>query len=326
MEVQRELWAVISDLSPDVSGFIGKAAELSEQQKLVCRVWVIAKTLSEVSRSIIFAAGAQKICHLQTDFMDCNSEREVRDFLSEKAAEERPEAILFLSSVFLSSVAPGVAARLRTGITADCSELVWDEERKLLQCRPTFGGRRLATIRTLTMPVIATVRRGVFANARNGRQKSADCMSCSLPGNDIFCERLSVMEESAPLDIRNSDMIFAGGAGLGSRENFKKLYRLAEAAGGAVAASRGAVACGYAGFDRQIGQTGISVRPRLYVAFGISGAVQHVCGMMDSGYVIAVNPDPEAPIHQVSDYSVYEDANTVIPMLLDQLTNRRYSV
>lgn len=200
-----------------------------------------------------------------------------------------PTAILFEKTTLLSDIAPAFAALTGSGITADCTALEWDERYGLLQIRPTFGGRRIAVNRSLSPPYVATVRRGVFGGG-------------------------AITDEGGD-DLETAPLVLSGGMGLGCKEHFDGLFRLAGKTGAEVGASRAAVAAGYVSYDRQIGQTGVSVRPLLYVAFGISGAVQHLSGILNAERVIAVNRDPAAPIHRFSDYSLIADAPEVLSAL-----------
>ena len=202
-----------------------------------------------------------------------------------------PEVILFENSAFLADVAPAFAVSIDRGLTADCTDLRWDAQYGLLQIRPSFGGRRIAVNRSLSTPYLASVRRGVFGSAPDGGS-------------------------SGPLTLDVAPMIFSGGLGLGNRAAFARLALLAERCGAMLGASRGAVAAGYADYRFQIGQTGVSVQPKLYVAFGISGAVQHLSGILRAGQIVAVNTDPRAPILEYADYAVIADANQIIEELL----------
>lgn len=316
---RRELWAVISNITPDVFGFISKVSELAGEQDLMCNVWVISENFTEAEILEIYEAGAEFIYHLPINNGDCNQEMNVRNYLANEASKRSPEAILFLSTIFMNSVAPGIAALLHTGITADCTQLYWNGLGELLQCRPTFGGRKLATIQTMTRPVIATVRSGVFMDVKKHDVQNNSIIQVPMEESVSCCQYIGISATHRPLDIHGVEVILAGGSGIGSKESFDKIYELAAKLKCEVVASRGAVASGYAAYDRQVGQTGISVNPKIYVAFGISGAVQHLCGMIESEMIIAVNPDQDAPIHKVSDYSIYEDANKVIETLLNKL-------
>ncbi len=317
------LWVVLNDTDIDALGLTAKGAALAQKRGLIFSAVLVKVELTEEDRDRLSASGAESILHLPIDTQTCGCETWVRDALASLARERKPAAILFLSSLFFCAVAPAVAAALKTGITADCTKLEWDDEGYLFQSRPTFGGRMLATIRTRTLPAMATVRRGVFPfqaadHPGMGRTKT---IPVSI-GSGVVRLLEEVEKRESPQNLRRAELIFAGGRGMDSKENFKRLYELAARTGGQVAASRGAVAAGFAPFACQVGQTGLTVRPRFYVAFGISGAVQHLSGMIDSECIVAVNPDRGAPIHQVSDYSIYADAGQVISGLLDALDQK----
>ena len=319
-ETRKELWAVLYDTEPDALCMVSEAARLSAEKGLVCRAWMLCDELKQGDAARLAKAGAKKVTHLQVPQMDCNFERAVRDFLAAAAETEQPAAILVLSTVFSRAVAPGVAALLNAGITADCTKLYWDEEGHLIQSRPAFGGRTQADILSRTLPAIATVRRGVFALEEYPAEGEIPCEHLELEKADAFCTILEHIGSGSPLDLSRAEIIVSGGAGMGDQARFDRLYALAELLGGEVAASRGAVAAGFARYERQVGQTGTTVRPKWYLAFGISGAVQHLSGMMDSENIIAVNPDRKAPIHKMSNYSIYADAAEVIEEMIRKLS------
>jgi electron transfer flavoprotein alpha subunit len=321
-ESKKEIWVVLYDTMPDSLCLVSKAFELSEQRGFVCRAVYLAPALASEDSMLLAQAGAERITHIPIKDYSSNCEYEIRNCLTDAIIREKPYAVLFISSIFSSAVAPGVAALLKVGITADCTQLYWDEKGNLIQSRPTYGGRAQANILSQTIPVIATVRRGIFRlNKRTPITPSPADIIIPKKESD-FCKILKITKGESQLDLRQAKIILAGGVGLGSKSNFDRLYELASKVGGEVAASRGAVAAGYAGFDRQVGQTGVAVRPKLYIAFGISGAVQHLSGMIESEEIIAVNTDRKAPIHSISHYSIYTDANKVIGQLLELLSQK----
>ena len=313
---ENRIWAVVPDTEKDALCFVSRAANLADAKGTGCRAWILRNRPGDTER--LAGAGAAAVTAVPADPEDCNWEAAVRRCLAAAAEDGKPEAILFLSSVFARTVAPGLAAMLNTGITADCTDLFWNESGDLVQSRPTFGGRMQAEIVTRTRPVIATVRRGVMRDVFRGTKTEFPRQEVRVPEAEDLFRILSSAETDPSGDLGRAEIIFSGGAGMGSREGFGRLYELAEKYGGAVAASREAVATGYASYSHQVGQTGITVHPKLYVAFGISGAVQHLSGMIDSEVIAAVNPDEKAPIHKYSDYSVYADANEVIRLLLER--------
>ena len=238
-------------------------------------------------------------------------------------ASERKPGILFIGATFIGrDLGPRVAARLSTGLTADCTQLdVVVENGDLLATRPAFGGNLMATIACPDhRPQMATVRPGVFAKVeeKNSNFKVEE-VKVNLTEADIRTKVVEIVKETKEVvDISEANFIVAGGRGMGSKENFEKLHELAEVLEGSVAASRGAVDKGWIERDYQVGQTGKTVRPNIYIACGISGAIQHAAGMQDSDMIIAINKDETAPIMKIADYAIVGDINKVLPELIAQ--------
>lgn len=245
--------------------------------------------------------------------------------------KEKPRIGLFGATSIGRDLAPRVSSHLKCGLTADCTELVigdhFDKKKKkehkdlLLQRRPAFGGNIIATIVTPdTLPQLATVREGVMKKERYSKAKKGK-VTPIIVDDYVGKEELvvSVIErhiEKKELNIKDANIIVAGGYGVGSKKDFELLYDLAEVLGGEVGASRAAIDAGYEVHERQIGQTGITVRPKLYIACGISGQIQHTAGMDKSAMVIAINNDPQAPINKMADYVITGDVSKVIPKMI----------
>lgn len=245
--------------------------------------------------------------------------------------KEKPEIVLFGATSIGRDLAPRIASALKCGLTADCTSLeigdhtenrTQKEYKNLLyQIRPAFGGNIIATIiNPETRPQMATVREGVmkkeiFNPKHKGTIKEIDVNSI-LSDNDFTVSIIERHIEKSKVDFKNSQIIVAGGYGVGSKENFDLLFQLAEVLGAEVGASRAAVDAGYVEPERQIGQTGITVRPKLYIACGISGAVQHRAGMDQSAQIISINTDPNAPINAIADYTIIGDTAEVIPKII----------
>ncbi len=247
----------------------------------------------------------------------------------ELAKQHKPNIFLFGATVAGRSLAPRVASKLMAGLTADCTDLRIDDfedksqkrvlHNKLMQIRPAFGGNIVATIvNSWEDPQMVTVREGVMVlrEPQEGRRGKVTEIKVELAEEDLVVRILERSKESKESDLKNAQVVVAGGYGVGGREEFRLIRRLAETIGGSVAASRAAVDAGWIDHDHQVGQTGITVRPRLYIACGISGSVQHRAGMAESGQIIAVNKDPEAPIFAVADYGIVGDLHDVIPRLI----------
>ena len=239
-------------------------------------------------------------------------------------ANERKPGILFIGATFIGrDLGPRVAARLSTGLTADCTVLdVEVEKGDLLATRPAFGGNLMATIACPDhRPQMATVRPGVFSKLQDtDREFKVEVVDIVLEAKDIRTNIIEVVKEAKEIvDISEANFIVAGGRGVGSKENFKMLEELAEALGGTVAGSRAAIENGWLERDYQVGQTGKTVRPNIYIACGISGAIQHVAGMQDSDLIIAINKDENAPIMATADYAIVGDLFKVIPEMTAQV-------
>ncbi len=230
---------------------------------------------------------------------------------------ENARVILAPGTVRLRSVMPMLAWHLQAGLTADCTHLEMSDDGVLLQTRPAFGNSLMATIQTTSEIQMATVRPGTFP----AREAAEGFKAEELEENGYgLVKLLEFMTFAAAAPIGQAQTIVAGGAGIGSKEGFAKLEALAQKLGGAVGASRNAVDAGYAPYAAQVGITGITVCPELYIAVGISGAVQHLSGMSGSTTVIAINSDPKAPIFNYADYGIVGDWETIIDKLLEELS------
>ncbi|MGL5381397.1 electron transfer flavoprotein subunit alpha/FixB family protein [Clostridium sp.] len=239
-------------------------------------------------------------------------------------ASERKPGILFIGATFVGrDLGPRVAARLSTGLTADCTILdVEVENGDLLATRPAFGGNLMATIACPDhRPQMATVRPGVFSKLPlEERDFTIENVNVSLEASDIRTTIVEIVKENKDIvDISEANFIVSGGRGVGSKENFELLSELASVLGGTVAGSRAATDNGWIERDYQVGQTGKTVRPNIYIACGISGAIQHVAGMQDSDMIIAINKDADAPIMKVADYAIVGDIAKVVPEMTAQL-------
>lgn len=244
---------------------------------------------------------------------------------------EKPEIAIFGATSIGRDLAPRIASALRCGLTADCTSLEFGDhfENKtqteyknlLYQIRPAFGGNIIATIiNPETRPQMATVREGVMKKEildakYKGKVKKVNTAAI-LKDEHFVVQIIERHMEASKINIKNSQVIIAGGYGVGSRENFKLLYDLADVLGAQVGASRAAVDAGFSEHERQIGQTGVTVRPKLYIACGISGAVQHRAGMDQSAQIISINTDLNAPINHIADFTIIGSITDVIPKMI----------
>lgn len=235
-------------------------------------------------------------------------------------AAEPPEILLAGATTIGRSLLPRVAARLNTGLTADCTELDVDQEKRLLlQTRPAFGGNLMATIVCPEKrPQMATVRPKVMRKLQPDKQRKGEVVRAQLSEEDL-ATRLRVVEFiediTQKVNIAEADVVVSGGRGLKSKENFALMEELADALGGAVGASRAAVDAGWIPYSHQVGQTGKTVSPKLYIAVGISGQIQHRVGMASSEVIVAINRDSGAPIFDIADYGITGDLFEVVPTL-----------
>ena len=248
----------------------------------------------------------------------------------------KPNILLFGATLKGRELAPRVASEKLAGLTADCTDLQIDDFEdkkngksytdKLMQIRPAFGGNIIATIvNTWDDPQMVTVREGVMKmgepdTTRTGEIEKVDVC---LTDAETVIKVLERVRADKEVDLQGAQIIVAGGYGVGSKENFKLIYDLAEALGGEVGASRAAVDAGWISHDYQIGQTGVTVRPRLYIACGISGSIQHRAGMAESKKIIAINTDPDAPIFSCAHYAIVGDLNTVIPQMIKAFKSKQ---
>lgn len=245
--------------------------------------------------------------------------------------EQKPQIALMGASSIGRDLGPRVSSALHSGLTADCTSLVIGDhfdkkqdknyENLLYQIRPAFGGNIIATIiNPDCRPQMATVREGVMKKEirdaeYKGKLVKLD-VSKYVSDSDFVVEIIERHMEKSKVDMKAAPIVVAGGYGMGSKENFQLLYDLAEVLGGEVGASRAAVDAGYAEHERQVGQTGVTVRPKLYIACGISGQIQHRAGMEESAQIIAINTDPEAPINSVADYVINGDVGVILPKMI----------
>lgn len=250
--------------------------------------------------------------------------------------KHRPQICIVGATAIGRDLAPRVASTLRSGLTADCTDLdisdVTDPKAQvehknlLLQIRPAFGGNIIATIVNYDQwPQMATVREGVMPLKTPVNDRPGRVVEEKIEIDDALMAIKLIQRHIEPrkVNLKGARVIVSGGGGIGSKDNFKLIYDLAGAIGGAVGASRAAVDSGYIGKEHQIGQTGTTVRPALYIACGISGAVQHRAGMEESAKIIAINTDADAPIFSVAQYGIVGDVKQVVPMMIKALRERK---
>ncbi|MBI9017134.1 MAG: electron transfer flavoprotein subunit alpha/FixB family protein [Phycisphaerae bacterium] len=281
------------------------------------------------------AFGAEKIYHVENTDLAHYQTISYTKVLCQLIEKHKPQIVLFGATAIGRDLAPRIASKMRCGLTADCTDLQIEDfteprtkevhSNLLQQIRPAFGGNIIATIINYDRwPQMATVREGVMPMPERNENAKAEVVkeTVSISPEDLAIKILEQHREAKKVNLKASRIIVAGGAGVGSKEGFKHIWDLANALGGVPAASRAAVDLGFIDHDYQVGQTGTTVRPALYIAVGISGAIQHTAGMSDSAKVVAINCDPDAPIFGVANFGIVGDYTQVIPKLIKAIREK----
>lgn len=326
----RELWVFMEQrgrVLHDV-GFelLGKARDLARDAgREVCGL-LLGSGIAGLTDQL-FLHGAQRVIVAQDDRFEPYRLMPYVSLLERLCRERNPDAVLFGATSMGVELAPRLAARLRTGLSAHCIDLNMDEDGNLLQMVPGWGGGVVATIKCPDhRPQMATVMPGVFKK-KSYPDGKGEVLTYD-PGDDLETSGPRVLEvhreepRGVPLD--KAEVVVSGGWGIGGQEGWGLVEELAEVLCGAVGATRPPVDEGWAGEDQMIGQSGKVVRPRLYIGVGISGMMHHVVGMDESGYIVAINTDPGAPIFEISDLSVVGDYRVILPALIEEIKKRRF--
>jgi caffeyl-CoA reductase-Etf complex subunit CarE len=305
---------------------LGEGRKLADKKKTKLSAIFIGHGIKDKAKELI-AYGAD-IVYLADDpgLKDFNDDSYAA-ILMTLAKQHKPEIILAGATAIGRSFFPKVASALHTGLTADCTVLDIDAESgHLHQTRPAFGGNIMATIVSPNhRPQMATVRHKVMKPAPRNDSRIGDIVAVRYTHSGNLRTRVikTIEELSETVNICEADIIVAGGRGLGGAKNFQMIEELAKALGGAVAATRGAVDEGWIPYSHQVGQTGKTVCPKLYIACGISGAIQHVAGMQSSDVIVAINKDPDAPIFNVATYGIVGDVHEVVPIMIKKIRELR---
>lgn len=295
----------------------------------------LADTLNTKLSCVLFGDNVESLAHkliwYGADTVYLVEDSSLKDFNDEAYSDifvqlvekYKPEIVLFGATTYGRSLAPRAAARLNTGLTADCTGLEADKESKILkQTRPAFGGNLMATIICPEhRPQMATVRPKVMKSLQADPSRAGEIIRPEVKIPFVLKTRLveKINNICELVNLNEADIIVSGGRGMGDMKNFKMLEELASLLGGTVGASRAAVDSGWADYSRQVGQTGKTVCPKIYFACGISGAIQHLAGMSTSDIIIAINKNPEAPIFKFAHYGIVGDVLKVIPALINEL-------
>jgi len=330
LSAYKGIWVFAEQHKGDIASvaleLLGEGRKLADKKKTRLSAIFIGYGIKDKVKDLI-AHGAD-IVYVANDaaLKDFNDDSYAA-ILTTLAKQHKPEIILAGATAIGRSFVPKVASALGTGLTADCTMLDIDAETgNLLQTRPAFGGNIMATIVTPNhRPQMATVRHKVMKPSPRDDSRIGDIIDIKYTqSGDLRTKVIKTVEALGDtMNICEADIIVAGGRGLGSAANFRLIEELAKVLGGAVAATRGAVDEGWIPYPHQVGQTGKTVCPKLYIACGISGAIQHVAGMQSSEVIVAINRDPDAPIFNVATYGIVGDVHDVVPIMIKKIRETR---
>jgi len=307
---------------------IGKGKELAKELQTTVTAVLLGKDMLDEAKKLNYA-GADKVIYVDDDALDLYMTEPYVHVLHTIVLEKKPEIVLFGASAIGRDLAPRVSARVHTGLTADCTSLAIaaddDDPAKLnlMMTRPAFGGNIMATIACPNFrPQMATIRPGVMKEAvySENNELNIEEYKIEIPESCVnvqILETVKIIQEK--MNVEDATVLVSGGRGMKGPENYAMLEELADLLGGTISASRAAVDAGWVSKDRQVGQTGKTVRPNLYIACGISGAIQHLAGMEESDLIIAINKDEYAPMFEVADVGIVGDIFKVVPALIDEL-------
>jgi len=303
---------------------LGAGRELADQLGVQLSAVVVGSRVEQLCHEA-FAYGADQAYLIDAPVFRYYRTEPYLEALCHLIEQHKPEIVLMGATGLGRDLAGAVATRVGTGLTADCTGLGIDERRNLMQTRPAFGGNIMATIMCDRFrPQMATVRPQVMTLPQRRAMANGPIIRSpfTVAESSIFTKVLEIIHErksAGNVDIAGAEFIISGGRGMMAKENFSMLQELADELGGVVAGSRSAIDAGWLPAERQVGQTGKTVRPKIYIACGISGAIQHLVGMQDSDTVIAINRDHEAPIFEVATYGIVGDLFQVVPALTSEL-------
>ncbi|NMB07699.1 MAG: electron transfer flavoprotein subunit alpha [Tissierellia bacterium] len=304
---------------------LGEGKKIAEQIGTDLTAVLLGKDVDNLAETLI-KYGADNVLYGDSELLEVYTTDGYTKVICDLIEERKPEILLIGATNIGRDLGPRISSRVHTGLTADCTRLEVDlENRRLMQTRPAFGGNLMATIICPNhRPQMATVRPGVMEKAKydENRTGNIEKFNPNLKEEDIRAKVVeTVKAKKAVVKLEEANIIVSGGRGLGDAEGFKLIEELAEKLDGVVGASRATVDAGWIDQSHQVGQTGKTVRPTVYIACGISGAIQHLAGMQDSDLIIAINKDKDAPIFKVADYGIVGDVYEVIPELINGLDN-----
>lgn len=299
---------------------LGEGRKLADKLGVELTALLLGHNVGDIAEELI-KYGANNILKVDHKLLEVYTTDAYTKVISDLVKERKPEAVLIGATTIGRDLGPRIAGRVGTGLTADCTRLEIDEtDRKLLQTRPAFGGNLMATIVCpKNRPQMSTVRPGVMEKAHYNEYRTGviEDITPTLTEKDIIANVVKVVKAAKnKVSLADASIIVSGGRGLGDYKGFELIQKFAGKLGGVVGSSRAAVDNGWIAHDHQVGQTGTTVRPKLYVACGISGAIQHLAGMAESECIVAINKNPDAPIFDVAHYGIVGDLYDVIPAIM----------
>ena len=323
----KDIWVFAEQrqgkITPVVIELLGEGRKLADTKGIKLNAILLGKDVNGLAEELI-AYGAETVYVADDPLLENFTTDGYKKVIVDAVNEIKPEIVLIGATNIGRDLAPRIASRLNTGLTADCTKLEIDpEDGKIKQTRPAFGGNIMATIICPdARPQMSTVRPGVMDKAvRNDDNKGNIVpLKYDIKESDIRTKIIEIVKHAVEkVSLTDANIIVSGGLGLQNADGFKLIEELADKLGGVVGSSRAAVDAGWIDKSHQVGQTGTTVKPNLYIACGISGAIQHLAGMKESSIIVAINKDPDAPIFSVADYGIVGDLYKVIPEIISEI-------
>lgn len=304
---------------------VGKAKELAAYLEVPVTAVLLGSNIKHLSMELI-AYGADEVLVVDAAWLKDFNDHVYGEIMIDLIKDYKPEIVLIGATSNGRSLAPHISSTLRTGLTADCTVLeINKEERLLLQTRPAFGGNLMATIVCPNnRPQMATVRPKVFKPIEPDYSLTGKITVLPVPSPiEEFVKKIRNIDNEEGLNLSDADIIVSVGRGIGNAKNIQLAQDLADALGGALGSSRPVVDSGWMPYSQQVGQTGKTVAPKIYIACGISGAIQHLAGLTDIDTIVAINTDPDAPIFKVANYCIVGDVREILPLLTEQINKSK---
>ncbi len=332
LDEYRGVWIIIEQrankIYPVSLELLGEGRKIADELDVKLTAILLGDDSAASLSEELIAYGADHVLHAGSPVLYTYRTESYTKVLTDLINERKPEIVLLGATHIGRDLGPRLSCRLKTGLTADCTRLSVDlKERNLEQTRPAFGGNIMATILTPDhRPQMATVRPGVMKKSDKDetRQGTIEKIEAVVSEDEVRTIVKEIVKAAKKVvNLEEAKIIVSGGRGLGGPDGFKIIEDLAESLGGEVGASRAAVDSGWISHDHQCGQTGKTVRPELYIACGISGAIQHLAGMSESKTIVAINKNPEAPIFGVADIGLVGDLYKIIPVLIEEIRNTK---